>query len=386
MNRRCPPAVLAVVAVLSFALPAGAQDEACPSSYSGLLQATYVDFDDRLVNDQHGAGLRLGIGRRNCAARSGHSQWELNANWNSSENSGLNDDDQYGLMLHRLRISGSGDWKRFWQAGAGFQHEVIDDTVSTMPASAFYPAIELGIGVMHAIGTGGMAFRADLAVQGVFNDDALTGDSFHHDGRLAVGLTFPLASRRSAARVPANAGVDSDGDGVADAYDWCPGTPLGRRIDNKGCLTLPEPDEDDDGVADASDACPATMDGLLADPRGCVQRVAQTIIVKGVHFDSSSSALDDKALQSLDAVYRMLIGDPGLHLEIGGHADSSGSAAENRQLARQRAELSRNYLVSKGIAPERLSFKGYSSAEPTVDNDTPEGRAINRRIELTVSE
>lgn len=386
MNSRNLPSLLVVLAVLVYGGHALAEDDSCESPYVGLLQATYVDFDDRVINDQHGAGLRLGIGRRNCAARSGHSQWELNANWNSSEDSGLNSDDQYGLMLHRLRISGTGSWRRFWQAGAGFQHEVIDSSVSTMPASGFYPAVELGVGIMHAVGSGGMAVRADLAVQGVFNKDALTGDSFHHDGRLAIGMAFPFASGRSAARVPANAAVDSDGDSVADAYDWCPDTPQRRRVDNRGCMTLPEPDEDNDGVGDTYDTCPYTLNGLLADLNGCVQRTEQTIIVKGVQFDSSSSELDETAQRALDGVYQMLKNDPGLRIELSGHADSSGNEVGNWQLAKRRAELARKYLMGRGIDPQFVSAEGYGSSEPVVDNDTPEQRAVNRRIELTVTE
>jgi OOP family OmpA-OmpF porin len=71
-----------------------------------------------------------------------------------------------------------------------------------------------------------------------------------------------------------------------------------------------------------------------------------------------------------------------VEVEIAGYADSSGSEAFNMQLTQRRAESVRRYLIAGGIESYRLVAKGYGEADPIASNDTPEGRAKNRRVEL----
>jgi OOP family OmpA-OmpF porin len=72
-----------------------------------------------------------------------------------------------------------------------------------------------------------------------------------------------------------------------------------------------------------------------------------------------------------------------LKLEIGGHTDSTGDAARNTTLSQERADAVKKLLVDQGIDANRLTTKGYGSAKPIDKNDTPEGRANNRRVEFT---
>jgi outer membrane protein OmpA-like peptidoglycan-associated protein len=71
-----------------------------------------------------------------------------------------------------------------------------------------------------------------------------------------------------------------------------------------------------------------------------------------------------------------------VNIEVAGHTDSRGSDAYNIKLSQRRAEAVRDYLISKGIAADRLSAKGYGESQPVADNATDEGRFKNRRVEL----
>jgi outer membrane protein OmpA-like peptidoglycan-associated protein len=75
-----------------------------------------------------------------------------------------------------------------------------------------------------------------------------------------------------------------------------------------------------------------------------------------------------------------------LRIEVQAHSDNSGDAAYNQYLSEERANSVRDYLIAKGIAPDRIEAKGYGESQPIADNDTREGRAANRRVELKVIE
>jgi OOP family OmpA-OmpF porin len=85
----------------------------------------------------------------------------------------------------------------------------------------------------------------------------------------------------------------------------------------------------------------------------------------------------------LDGVVAVLKRNPTLRVEIQGHTDNIGSEASNRKLSENRARAVMEYLVKKGVEAERLSAAGYGSSRPIASNDTLEGRARNRRVELT---
>ena len=74
-----------------------------------------------------------------------------------------------------------------------------------------------------------------------------------------------------------------------------------------------------------------------------------------------------------------------LKIEIGGHTDNSGLEKDNEDLSKSRAKSVNDYIVSKGIAAERLTYKGYAASKPIADNKTAEGKAKNRRTEFIVT-
>lgn len=184
--------------------------------------------------------------------------------------------------------------------------------------------------------------------------------------------------------------LDSDQDGIPDDGDQCPGTPLGTPVGNIGCPFQPEqvvipvtiPDNDRDGVEDAYDQCPSTMPGLAVMSNGCA--ASQSLILRGVNFETGSARLTQDAQYILDQVAETLRSSPGFSVKIIGHTDSNGSDTANYKLSEARANSVVNYLVNRGVDGRRLSSIGYGEWQPIADNATAQGRAENRRVEMEV--
>jgi Outer membrane protein and related peptidoglycan-associated (lipo)proteins len=109
-----------------------------------------------------------------------------------------------------------------------------------------------------------------------------------------------------------------------------------------------------------------------------------TIVLKNIFFDVNKYDLKEESTIELDNVYMLLRDNPTLKIQINGHTDNVGKLNDNMLLSNNRAQAVVNYLVKKGIAPSRLSYKGFGPNEPVADNATEEGRAQNRRTELKV--
>jgi len=108
----------------------------------------------------------------------------------------------------------------------------------------------------------------------------------------------------------------------------------------------------------------------------------RSLVLPGISFQSGSTVLTENARRILNLVVESMQDYPDMRLEIRGFTDSVGSATLNLNLSQRRAEAVRDYLVSQGIAFDRLVAVGYGEAEPVASNATPEGRARNRRIEF----
>ncbi len=172
--------------------------------------------------------------------------------------------------------------------------------------------------------------------------------------------------------------IDSDGDGVVDGKDKCPDTFRGAAVDADGC----ELDSDNDGVVDRLDRCPDTVAGAKVDEYGC--EIKEIVVLKGVYFDTDESVLTTKAQYTLQGVAEILHKNSEIIVDVVGHTDNRGTYDYNQQLSKLRAEAVRDYLIDLGISAERLKIKGFGYDRPASDNSTPEGRAINRRVELHV--
>lgn len=112
--------------------------------------------------------------------------------------------------------------------------------------------------------------------------------------------------------------------------------------------------------------------------------VGQSIRLNNVFFETAKATLKQASFPELDRVVALLEENPGMKVEIAGHTDNKGSASLNNKLSANRADAVEKYIVSKGIAADRLSSKGYGSTKPEADNTTEEGRSQNRRVEFTI--
>lgn len=177
--------------------------------------------------------------------------------------------------------------------------------------------------------------------------------------------------------------TDADGDGVLDDADRCPETPAGAVVDTDGC-PLPT-DEDGDGVRDRDDRCPGTPAGTQVDAVGCriLFEGRTTVVLEGVTFATGSAELTDAARAILLTVAQSLAANPEIRVEVAGHTDATGSRTFNIGLSQARAESVKQYLMRHGVAGDRLVAKGYGPDRPVASNATREGRAQNRRVELT---
>jgi len=109
-----------------------------------------------------------------------------------------------------------------------------------------------------------------------------------------------------------------------------------------------------------------------------------SIVLKNIFFDINKYDLKPESTFELDNIYALLKENPTLRIQISGHTDNIGKATDNMTLSNNRAQAVVKYLESKGIEPQRLTFKGFGATQPVADNATEEGRAKNRRTELKV--
>lgn len=148
---------------------------------------------------------------------------------------------------------------------------------------------------------------------------------------------------------------DTDGDGVADQFDKCPGTPAGTAVDGSGC-PLPKPTTTVDN---------GTVTGF-----------------EKIGFDFNSSVLKTESYPTLDKLSSTLRENGG-KVTVNGYASSEGTAAYNLKLSKDRANSVKTYLVNSGVNASQVATKGLGEANPIASNDTEEGRIQNRRVETS---
>jgi len=182
--------------------------------------------------------------------------------------------------------------------------------------------------------------------------------------------------------------ADNDGDGIDDGADACPlvAEDIDGFKDTDGC---PEPDNDDDGIADGQDQCPdkpETSNGFQ-DTDGCPDELPAVVKkfsgeIKGIRFQRGSAKIRSSSNSVLNAAAAVFLEFGDLRLEVQGHTDTTGKPERNTKLSQERADSVKNYLVSKGIAADRIESKGYGQDVPVADNETAAGREANRRVEF----
>jgi OmpA-OmpF porin, OOP family len=165
---------------------------------------------------------------------------------------------------------------------------------------------------------------------------------------------------------------DTDGDGIVDSEDACPEIPGLAKFN--GC-----PDKDGDGVADKDDKCP-DVPGTIAN-NGCPE-APKFELYKVVYFGSDKNVMITKYTKDLDEVAAIMKEHTDVKVSVEGYADAQGNDKYNMRLSEKRADYVINYLVKKKIDKTRLVKAFYGEAKPAADNNSAEGRAQNRRVEI----
>nr|WP_253272974.1 OmpA family protein [Halomonas sp. PR-M31] len=137
-------------------------------------------------------------------------------------------------------------------------------------------------------------------------------------------------------------------------------------------------DSDGDGVPDYMDQCPNTPAGAQVNALGC----EADVVLRDVNFEFDSAQLTSNAEQILDGVADKLRGNENVRVRVEGHTDSVGPDSYNKELSQRRADSVKSYLASQGIPESRMQAIGYGEEQPVASNETQQGRAENRRVEL----
>jgi len=186
--------------------------------------------------------------------------------------------------------------------------------------------------------------------------------------------------------------ADRDEDGIPDRLDRCPDDKedLDKVEDKDGC---PEDDADKDLVLDKVDKCPTEPGPPNADKtkNGCptltkVTEDGTITLLKNIEFESGAATIKPVSYPILNEVLIFLKSKTEVRLAIHGHTDTVGKHDKNVQLSKDRAAAVLKWLQGKGIPASRLESEGYGPDKPLASNDTPEGRAKNRRVEFIVLE
>ena len=125
-------------------------------------------------------------------------------------------------------------------------------------------------------------------------------------------------------------------------------------------------------------------------PSVAVERVEEEINIvfdetSGVYFETNKYELNESSRETIKKLANILYEYPNSNIRIEGHTDSVGKEESNFVLSKNRAMSVKDYLVSQGISEERFTVEYYGEARAVYDNETPEGRAKNRRVEVTIS-
>lgn len=173
--------------------------------------------------------------------------------------------------------------------------------------------------------------------------------------------------------------VDSDFDGVPDWADNCAHNPIGAIVDTDGCPI----DSDNDGVPNGLDDCPHTLIGVEVDRHGCIDlSMLARPMVLNIDYAPGSFEVDPHNRKRLERLAGLLNFVSDIKLDINGYTDNIGAASANLGLAKKRANRVRGILEVGGVASERIKVFGRGEVDFVASNQTADGRARNRRIEI----
>ena len=278
-------------------------------------------------------------------------------NFPHDDSPGVNAQREYGGKIDGMYFySRNPSFSPYFAVGAGGVRTKLRGTglASTNP----FADVGLGFIKYFTVWNADFGVRADMRYRHIFFEDNELGGTIEGDlgeAVLKVGLVIPLGARPVIADVVAPPGkcADSDGDGVCDTADLCPGTAGGAAVDAKGC-----PKEAADGAKKKFEDVHFAFDK---------SDIAPTEAVK---LDNAATTID-----GLSKKY------PSLKVDVSGHTDWVGTDGYNQGLSERRANSVKSYLERKGVSASRINTYAFGESKPIATNETAEGRALNRRAD-----
>ncbi len=351
-----------------------------PESYTSLgLEYNYTliaegrteDTDDN-ITDFHGYGVNLA--HQYNSLLSLYAQAAM-AESETTESEADIDVESYsvGLRVHPSAFH-YGEWRAFAGGGYKYNNYDIGSNLLIGDGEVSENALFAEAGLQKLIFSQRFIAEAGVRAIGEVQDTYIDFQPF-------LGITVLFGRSYTEAMEPVV--IDSDMDGVVDGDDQCPNTAAGAVVDATGCE---EKDSDMDGVLDKKDTCPDTPQGAKVDAQGCAEKL--TVEVREnlyIAFPTNSSSVPDSSVKELENIARLMKEYPSTELQVFGHTDSLGSASYNMQLSDARASAVRKVLSAEyDISLTRINSQGMGETAPVATNDTPKGRAENRRVELVL--
>ncbi len=363
LNRAALAAMLA-----GLALPLHAEVLDTRPYVSGSYAYT---FDDEDRASENGNGFYVAGGKAlnkfwNVELGSFYNHYEAATNGAEWKDIGAKIDGQFFYSRNR-------SFAPYFGVGVGGQHIQIENT----NLDDYGPMVDAGFGFLKYfdIGSKDVAFKADARYRWQFLESDVKeaiGVETLGEPVVSVGLLVPFGPRPvEATYVPPPP----------------PPAPVPPPPAPEAPKPVPPPDSDGDGVLDANDRCPGTPRGEPVDAYGC----SKSQLTKGderqfddVLFDFNKSTITKQGQMILDNAAAVVNSGEfaRLKINVSGHADWVGSEGYNQALSERRANVVKSYLVKKGVAANRIRTFAYGETQPVADNNTDEGRALNRRTEV----
>jgi type IX secretion system PorP/SprF family membrane protein len=248
--------------------------------------------------------------------------------------------------------------------------------------------------IFKKIGWLGMSYRTDDAVSvmgGFFIKDNLQ-IGYSYDITTSVLNTVSNGTHEILLGYKLFRKKDTDGDGVYDKVDKCPN--VAGLKENMGCpqdsitletLEVVKIDKDNDGVPDEDDKCPNTVGTPENDGCPIVDDKQKEVVDKALanlEFEYNKDKVKDYSLPYLDRLAELLSSKKDWKIKMAGHTDNTGNPEYNMNLSRDRVQSVKFYLLSKGVNKEQVIAEYFGDTKPIAPNDTEDGRAQNRRVEM----
>jgi len=244
-----------------------------------------------------------------------------------------------------------------------------------LPFEKLHPMLSVGVGYSKTENF----FSRPGTDQAIFK--ARAGLEYEIDPRMDLTLHLDHYFVAKDARNDPHANVFAPSIGVLFYIDAvAKGAPAAASGTNMPQAAAAAIDSDGDGVMDKDDRCPGTPPGTQVNALGCAKK--QSFEIKlDLKFQTNTAKFTSSPEQPLNELARIMKENPELRVEIQGHTDTSGSKVRNRELSNERANAVKSILLKRfGISANRLTARGYGSTMPIESNETESGRSKNRRV------